>query len=70
MCSYLVAPSRIESLLLLMDFCFLCFFLIMQVAERLIVMHEECLDGNFSSIEKLRQSPLPQVARSHVSQVT
>ncbi|KAG7024555.1 Pre-rRNA-processing protein TSR2-like protein [Cucurbita argyrosperma subsp. argyrosperma] len=40
-----------------------------EVAERLIVMHEECLDGNFSSIEKLRQSPLPRVARSHVSQV-
>ncbi|CAK9318082.1 unnamed protein product [Citrullus colocynthis] len=39
-----------------------------EVAERLMVMHEECLDGNFSSIERLRQTPLPQVAHSHVSQ--
>ncbi|XP_038896815.1 pre-rRNA-processing protein TSR2 homolog [Benincasa hispida] len=37
-----------------------------EVAERLIVMHEECLDRNFSSIERLRQTPLPQVA--HVNQ--
>ncbi|XP_022951206.1 uncharacterized protein LOC111454115 [Cucurbita moschata] len=32
-------------------------------------MHEECVDGNFSSIEMLSQSSLPRVARSHVSQL-
>lgn len=41
----------------------------MQVAERLIFMHEECVDRNFSSIERLRQSPRPQVAHAHVNQV-
>ncbi|KAG7037608.1 hypothetical protein SDJN02_01237, partial [Cucurbita argyrosperma subsp. argyrosperma] len=39
-----------------------------EVAEKLIFMHEECVDGNFSSIERLRQSPLPRGAHSHVSQ--
>ncbi|KAA0038692.1 pre-rRNA-processing protein TSR2 [Cucumis melo var. makuwa] len=40
-----------------------------EVAERLIFMHEECVDRNFSSIERLRQSPRPQVAHAHVNQV-
>ncbi|TYK31303.1 pre-rRNA-processing protein TSR2 [Cucumis melo var. makuwa] len=39
-----------------------------EVAERLIFMHEECVDRNFSSIERLRQSPRPQVAHAHVNQ--
>ncbi|XP_023524387.1 pre-rRNA-processing protein TSR2 homolog [Cucurbita pepo subsp. pepo] len=39
-----------------------------EVAEKLIFMHEECVDGNFSSIERLRQSPLLRGAHSHVSQ--
>lgn len=27
-----------------------------QVAEKLMIMHEECLEGNYSSIEKLRHA--------------
>ncbi|KAG6585161.1 ADP-ribosylation factor 2, partial [Cucurbita argyrosperma subsp. sororia] len=42
--------------------------MVQEVAENLILMHEECVDGHFSSIEMLSQSYLPRVARSHVSQ--
>jgi hypothetical protein len=33
-------------------------FVITQVAKKLIVMYEECLQNNFSSIEKLREESL------------
>ncbi|KAF7817851.1 pre-rRNA-processing protein TSR2-like protein [Senna tora] len=39
------------------------------VAEKLMLMHEECLEGNFKSIEILREAGLKQVAGSHVTQV-
>jgi hypothetical protein len=35
-----------------------------QVAEKLMIMHEECLEGNFKSIENLRK-----VSAHHVIQV-
>lgn len=40
-----------------------------QVAEKLMVMHEECLDGNFSSIGSLRETSRNRVALPHVRQV-
>ncbi|KAH6807463.1 hypothetical protein C2S51_028571 [Perilla frutescens var. frutescens] len=33
-----------------------------EVAEKLMVMHEECLDGNFDSINKLRETNPPTVS--------
>ncbi|XP_022137153.1 uncharacterized protein LOC111008694 [Momordica charantia] len=41
----------------------------MQVADKMIDMYEDCLDGNYESIENLMQSQPPRVAHSHVSQV-
>jgi hypothetical protein len=32
-----------------------------QVAEKLMIMHEECLEGNFKSIESLRKVSVPRV---------
>ena len=32
-----------------------------QVAEKLMIMHEECLEGNFKSIESLRKVSVPHV---------
>ncbi|KAF7805177.1 pre-rRNA-processing protein TSR2-like protein [Senna tora] len=40
-----------------------------EVAEKLMVMHEECLEANFRSIEILREADLKQAARPHVMQV-
>ncbi|XP_028752430.1 pre-rRNA-processing protein TSR2 homolog [Neltuma alba] len=34
-----------------------------EVAEKLMVLHEECLEGNFRSIEILREASLKQAAR-------
>ncbi|XP_057961086.1 pre-rRNA-processing protein TSR2-like [Malania oleifera] len=39
-----------------------------EVAEKLMVMHEECLEGNYKSIEKLREANSRGVV-SHVRQV-
>ncbi|KAJ4721571.1 putative Pre-rRNA-processing protein TSR2 [Melia azedarach] len=39
-----------------------------EVAEKLMIMHEECLEGNYQSIVKLRETHPPAVARSHVRQ--
>ncbi|XWS64651.1 hypothetical protein CRYUN_Cryun05aG0020900 [Craigia yunnanensis] len=33
-----------------------------EVAEKLMIMHEECLEGNFQSVEKLRTTNPPPVA--------
>lgn len=41
----------------------------MQVAEKLMVMHEECLDSNFGYVESLRASGHQRVALPHVKQV-
>ncbi|GLT59805.1 hypothetical protein SLA2020_326030 [Shorea laevis] len=38
-----------------------------EVAEKLMVMHEECLEGNYQSIEKMRATNPPPV--THVRQV-
>ncbi|CAJ1940251.1 unnamed protein product [Sphenostylis stenocarpa] len=40
-----------------------------EVAEKLLIMHEEFLDGNFSSFENLRKANLEQTARPHVAQI-
>ncbi|XP_020201830.1 pre-rRNA-processing protein TSR2 [Cajanus cajan] len=40
-----------------------------EVAEKLMVMHEEFLEGNFSSFENLRKENLDQAARPHVTQI-
>ncbi|KAH7543195.1 hypothetical protein FEM48_Zijuj02G0158000 [Ziziphus jujuba var. spinosa] len=40
-----------------------------EVAEKLMIMHEECLDGNFSSIGSLRETSRKRVAHPHVRQV-
>lgn len=39
-----------------------------EVAERLMVMHEECLEGNYESIIKLRETRPQAVAHSHIRQ--
>ncbi|KAL4341246.1 hypothetical protein GQ457_08G009850 [Hibiscus cannabinus] len=39
-----------------------------EVAEKLMIMHEECLEGNYQSIEKLRTTNPPPVA--HVKPFT
>ncbi|KAF3454364.1 hypothetical protein FNV43_RR04811 [Rhamnella rubrinervis] len=39
-----------------------------EVAEKLMIMHEECLDGNFSSIVKVREANHKRVALPHVRQ--
>lgn len=33
-----------------------------EVAEKLMFMHEECLEGNFDSIKKLREANIPSVS--------
>ncbi|RDX78524.1 Pre-rRNA-processing protein TSR2-like protein [Mucuna pruriens] len=40
-----------------------------EVAEKLMVMHEEFLEGNFSSFENLKNANLEQAARPHVTQI-
>ncbi|XP_057962512.1 pre-rRNA-processing protein TSR2-like isoform X1 [Malania oleifera] len=40
-----------------------------EVAEKLMVMHEECLEGNYKSIEKLREANSRGGVVSHVKQV-
>ncbi|XP_061373380.1 uncharacterized protein LOC133315735 [Gastrolobium bilobum] len=40
-----------------------------EVAENLMVMHEECLQGNFRSIEILREANLKQAAHPQVTQI-
>lgn len=40
-----------------------------EIAEKLMIMHEECMDGNFTSIEALRESNHRRVPVSHVRQV-
>ena len=40
------------------------------MAERLMVMHEECLEGNYESIIKLRETHPQAVAGSHIRQVS
>ncbi|KAL2545819.1 Pre-rRNA-proCES [Forsythia ovata] len=39
-----------------------------EIAEKLMVMHEECVEGNFSSINRLKETNTPSV--SYVRQVT
>ncbi|KAI9086978.1 hypothetical protein K1719_031139 [Acacia pycnantha] len=40
-----------------------------EVAETLMILHEECLEGNFRSIEILREAVLNQAAHPHAIQV-
>lgn len=46
------------------------FFGFTQVAEKLMIMHEECLDCNFKSIESLREANHRRVAVPHVREVS
>ncbi|XP_061971211.1 uncharacterized protein LOC133693873 [Populus nigra] len=39
-----------------------------EVAEKLMIMHEECLEGNYSSIQKLREAAPRTRAHQHVKQ--
>ncbi|KAJ6762882.1 hypothetical protein OIU79_023598 [Salix purpurea] len=39
-----------------------------EVAEKLMIMHEECLEGNYSSIQKLRDAGPRTGAHQHVKQ--
>ncbi|CAK7340897.1 unnamed protein product [Dovyalis caffra] len=39
-----------------------------EVAEKLMIMHEECLEGNYSSIQKLREAGPRTGAHQHVKQ--
>lgn len=34
-----------------------------------MIMHEECLDGNFSSVERLKEASRNPVAYAHVEKV-
>ncbi|XP_058777807.1 uncharacterized protein LOC131652049 [Vicia villosa] len=40
-----------------------------EVAEELMIMHEECLDGDFSSVERLREASRNPTPHSQVQQV-
>ncbi|KAK4261515.1 hypothetical protein QN277_004502 [Acacia crassicarpa] len=40
-----------------------------EVAEKLMILHEECLEGNFRSLETLREANLKQAACPHAIQV-
>ena len=40
-----------------------------QVAYKLMVMHEECLEGKFQAIESLREANQNRAAVHHVRQV-
>ncbi|KAF2316880.1 hypothetical protein GH714_042221 [Hevea brasiliensis] len=40
-----------------------------EVAEKLMIMHEECLEGNYNSIEKLRQAGPRTGAHQHIRQI-
>ncbi|GMH23746.1 hypothetical protein Nepgr_025589 [Nepenthes gracilis] len=40
-----------------------------EVAEKLMVMHEECLEGNYGSVEKLREDVALAVTVRHIEQV-
>ncbi|KAI5655930.1 hypothetical protein M9H77_24723 [Catharanthus roseus] len=40
-----------------------------EIAEKLMLMHEECLEGNFSSIQRLRETNAPRIALPNVGQV-
>ncbi|GAB4855421.1 hypothetical protein Ancab_024048 [Ancistrocladus abbreviatus] len=40
-----------------------------EIAEKLMIMHEECLEGNFGSIEKLRQAIHNTMPVRHIEQV-
>ncbi|XP_061996055.1 pre-rRNA-processing protein TSR2-like [Rosa rugosa] len=40
-----------------------------EVAEKIMIMHEECLDCNFKSIESLREANSRRVPTPHVKQV-
>ncbi|KAL4377277.1 hypothetical protein GQ457_02G039220 [Hibiscus cannabinus] len=40
-----------------------------EVAEKLMIMHEECLEGNYQSVEKLRTTNPPPVAHVRPSNV-
>ncbi|KAL4560625.1 hypothetical protein LXL04_032778 [Taraxacum kok-saghyz] len=40
-----------------------------EIADNLMIVHEECLEGNFASIERLRQSAPQIAADSHRMQV-
>uniref|UniRef100_A0A0A9FYZ8 Pre-rRNA-processing protein TSR2 n=1 Tax=Arundo donax TaxID=35708 RepID=A0A0A9FYZ8_ARUDO len=40
-----------------------------EVAEQLLIMHEECLQSNYSSIEKLRNAPVQWNAASQSKQI-
>uniref|UniRef100_A0A5B7AWZ7 Pre-rRNA-processing protein TSR2 n=1 Tax=Davidia involucrata TaxID=16924 RepID=A0A5B7AWZ7_DAVIN len=39
-----------------------------EIAEKLMVMHEECLEGNYKSIESLKENIPPRVAVPHIRQ--
>ncbi|KAJ6682867.1 hypothetical protein OIU74_021006 [Salix koriyanagi] len=39
-----------------------------EVAEKLMIMHEECLEGNYSSIQKLREAGPRTGAHQHIKQ--
>ena len=43
--------------------------LTMQVAYKLMVMHEGCLEGKFQSIERIRETNQQKAAVHHVGQV-
>ncbi|XP_027067162.1 uncharacterized protein [Coffea arabica] len=40
-----------------------------EIAEKLMFMHEECLKGDFSSIQRLRATNPPPGAATHVTQI-
>lgn len=76
-CSYCFCsePLYIDDLETLIDEGMLSFNLEIQdgsveeVAEELMIMHEECLDGDFSSVERLREASRNPAPHSQVQQV-
>lgn len=74
-CYFFPEPLYIDDLETLIDEGMLSFNLEIQdgsveeVAEELMIMHEECLDGDFSSVERLREASRNPPPPSHAQQV-
>lgn len=49
---------------------FMYMFVIIKVAEDLMIMYGECLEGNFSSVERLREASRNPAAYSGVQKVS
>lgn len=59
----------LESILMYASITIIIFYLY-QVAEKLMYMHEECLEGDFNSIKVLRETNVGRRPATYVRQVS